>query len=189
MGRPRQPPTRYSVLAVCTANLCRSPVMQYLLAEALGPNSSIRSAGTDAVGGAPMHPLSLEVLADRGIDGSSFRSAPLRLDLIDRAHLILTAEGSHRKAVLAMRPNAASRTFTLFQFARLVDSSRAGGERYLGAAIARAHRERIGAVVDDDLADPIGRPRATFVEMADRVAAAAVTIAREAGASTARPGP
>lgn len=178
----------HDVLAVCTANHCRSPVMQYMLAAALGESCTVRSAGTAAVDGVAMHPLAIEVLAARGIDGSAFRSTQLRIAMIDQADLILTAETTHRSAVVALCPNAVNRTFTLLQFARLLQLDHDDSQRDLRRALARAHRGRIGASGNDDLPDPMGSPLPAFAAMADSVISAAATIAAEAGVSTGGPG-
>ena len=45
----------FSILAVCTGNVCRSPAVERLLASKLGPTVSVRSAGTHALVG---HPIS-----------------------------------------------------------------------------------------------------------------------------------
>ncbi len=187
---------RYTVLAVCTANHCRSPVMQFLLGEALGADFDVWSAGVDADDGVPMHPLAIEVLAARGIDGSHFRSRHLRPAMIDEADLVLTADATHRSAVVALRPAAVNRTFALKQFARLLASTHATGHPGVSGdpgvsgvsggtgvaqAIDRARRARVGSTGDDDLADPIGRSADAFVAMAVDVTRAAATIAAEAG--------
>ena len=75
----------FSVLFVCTGNVCRSPVAELvtrrLLADKFGPEDAARfavsSAGTNAVLGEPMDPLSRAELADVGFEGeeaSHFRS-------------------------------------------------------------------------------------------------------------------
>ena len=92
----------FSVLFVCTGNVCRSPVAELvtrrLLADNFGPEEATRfavsSAGTHAAVGEPMDPLSRAELADMGVDGdevSGFRSCPVTANVIQAADLILTA--------------------------------------------------------------------------------------------------
>ena len=45
----------FSILAVCTGNVCRSPAVERLLASKLGPTVRVSSAGTHALVG---HPIS-----------------------------------------------------------------------------------------------------------------------------------
>ena len=43
----------FSILTVCTGNVCRSPAVERLLASKLGPTVSVASAGTHALVGHP----------------------------------------------------------------------------------------------------------------------------------------
>lgn len=181
-SRPATPTrTRYRILVVCSANRCRSPAMQFLLQAALGRGYAVRSAGVDAVDGASIHPLTAQALSGFGIDASEFRSRSLQIPLIEQADLILTAEATHRSAVVSLRPNAVNRTFTMLQFARLVrftgDRPRGGLEHAIDVAL----RHRVGAAGDDDLADPVALPLSAHVAMTQLVAEAAATIAVAAG--------
>ena len=58
-GRP------FTVLAVCTGNICRSPAVERLLVAELGPGSDVHvvSAGVGAVVGAPISPPMAALLA------------------------------------------------------------------------------------------------------------------------------
>ena len=123
----------FSVLFVCTGNVCRSPVAELvarrLLADKLGPEEAARfavsSAGTSAAVGEPMDPLSRAELADVGLVGdeaSSFRSRPVTAEAIQAADLILTADRNHRSTVVQLAPGALGKTFCLREFARLLSS-------------------------------------------------------------------
>jgi protein-tyrosine phosphatase len=123
MGRGREPLTRHSgalmtarVLVVCTANICRSPTAAGLLAARLGPSVDVVSRGVKALPGAPMCPRSAQWL---GRDVTPHASAPLTLADVRAATVILTASPRHRSAVVALRPSAQVRTFTLAQAARI----------------------------------------------------------------------
>ena len=54
-GKSLMPQEVFSILAVCTGNVCRSPAVERLLASKLGPTVSVSSAGTHALVG---HPIS-----------------------------------------------------------------------------------------------------------------------------------
>ena len=90
----------------------------------------------------------------------------LDLGLVEAADLILTAEGSHRKAVLQLEPLSFRRVFTFLEFGRLG----AAMERLTGPLTEFSLRERVEAVAAergagdpvepaaDDIADPFGAP-------------------------------
>ena len=44
----------FSILTVCTGNICRSPAVERLLTRKLGPTVSVSSAGTHALVGHPI---------------------------------------------------------------------------------------------------------------------------------------
>ena len=111
----------FSILVVCSANICRSPYTQALLqdwAAVTGREDEITvsSAGVAAYPGDPMcgH-------APDHARVDPFAHAARELDpamLID-ADLILTAERSQRGAVARMLPSSRPRLFTLRQAGRL----------------------------------------------------------------------
>lgn len=112
------------VLFVCTANLCRSSMAELLLRErspAQRRTWHVRSAGTSAVDGRPMHPHTAKVLAERGIRAPNWRSHALTPAEVEQADLILTAEEEHRATVGRIASTALSRTWTLLHFAYLVN--------------------------------------------------------------------
>lgn len=117
---------------------------------------SVSSAGLSAADEQPIHRLAGRVLGEHGISAEQFRSRRLSADLVAASDLILTAERSHRREVTAIDPRAAGRTFTIKQFARLVDTEPQATD---GATLLERARQRQGIVVgdDDDIADPVGR--------------------------------
>ncbi len=105
------------VLVVCTANICRSPTAAGLLAARLGPTVEVVSRGVKAMPGAPMCTRSADWLGPA--TDRVHASAPLTLADVRAATVILTASPRHRSAVVALRPSAQVRTFTLAQAARI----------------------------------------------------------------------
>ncbi len=176
----------FTVLVVCTANQCRSPMAEYLLRAALvGAGIDARttdevaavgepaggwvvgSAGTRTRGGRPMDPAALAVLAERGIDGAGFVGRGLTQQLISDADLILTATRDHRGQAAQLNPTALARLFTIKQFGYLAGAAAAApvgplDPRAIGSdliARVRAARSQVpGRTAEDDLADPVGRP-------------------------------
>jgi protein-tyrosine phosphatase len=165
-------------------------MMEVILRDAIaasgGPAWQIESAGTHATDGMPMHDEARSVLTERGFTVRSFRARRLSLELIDAADLILTAESGHRSAVVALRPGAVNRAFTLVQFARLADAAGpTDGDGGVANLVARARRARSRSRPgDDELPDPIGGPRLAFEVTADRIADAVATIAAARGIAT-----
>jgi protein-tyrosine phosphatase len=158
------------VLLVCTANICRSPAAERLLAGRLGPSIEFFSRGTRSVPGAGMCEVAAGwVLMNGGDASGGHTSRPLELADIKASTLILTASQRHRAKVIELRPSAQVRTFTLAQAARIAQWHRsardapppAGADlpdRLLWLAEELdAHRgsaPRPGPESADDLADP-----------------------------------
>ena len=107
-----------SVLFVCTANRCRSPLAEAFLrswlADAVGVN--ISSCGNpDCVGDQPATVDAIEAGRRRGVDLSTHRSRPLTSDLVDAADLIVAMESTHVGEVALLDQRAWNRTFTLVE--------------------------------------------------------------------------
>ena len=166
---------RFGILFVCTGNQCRSPVAEVLarrlLAERFGSEHAARfdvsSAGTQAVRGESIDPLTRAELVAVGVDDeASFSdSAPLSVDMIGSADLVLTAERAHRSVVVQQAPTALGKTFCLREFARLMASVECDGMPADPVALARAAvvaaRDNRGLIPsvppsEDDIADPKG---------------------------------
>ena len=96
------------IVAVCTANTCRSPMAAALLQHALQgqpePLRSLRvtSAGVAARGGEPVSANSVAALRKVGLDISGHRSRVLTPELLREATLILCMTESHRMMVQLM---------------------------------------------------------------------------------------
>lgn len=115
------------MLAVCTANICRSPAAAALLQRALSPilpGLSITSAGTVAAAGHPACDLSGALvggyLAAYGPNSAEsppqeHRSRRVTADDLERSDLILALDRGHRAALARLLPSSRPRTFTLRQ--------------------------------------------------------------------------
>lgn len=85
-----------NVLFLCTGNSCRSQMAEALLRKHAGDRFNALSAGMEPKG---VHPLTVKVLKEEGIDTSKLRSKDISeyLGLIPVHHLIVVcgnAEGS-----------------------------------------------------------------------------------------------
>jgi protein-tyrosine phosphatase len=176
----------FRILHVCTGNICRSPMAERLtragLERRLGPDADrflVESAGTWGHSGSPMEPHALSTLASYGIDGADFRARELVAEHVVGADLVLGATREHRAAAVVLHPRAASRTFTLREFARLVSAVEpaqltADDVVERARALVRAAAGRRGLVPpdspsDDDLVDPYQGPERGFAACGELV--------------------
>ncbi|MFY1698236.1 MULTISPECIES: phosphotyrosine protein phosphatase [unclassified Solwaraspora] len=189
----------FTVLHVCMGNICRSPMAERLLVLAVAERLDRLppTAGTSAVeellhshsagtggwhAGEEMNPPAARQVIGRGGDTDGFAARKLRSDQIDAADLILTATADQLEYVVALRPDAADRTFVLGEFGRLLpavdvtalpavapnpEAVYARGVA-LVAAVA-AVRDDAGPQPGDDLDDPWGRGDHTFARVADEI--------------------
>jgi len=176
---------------VCHANHCRSPMMELLLRDSLasaGPTAAplvVTSAGTYAYPDVPAHPSVIQVLAERGVDASGWRSATLDAATVRAADLVVTAAAEQRRDVVALAgPGAAAKTFTLLDLAAWLEAAPPPGEgpregpgAAVNALLSRAAdgRKRSGVAAHErDLPDPMGRSMRQFRLCRRRVEAALV---------------
>lgn len=107
-----------SVLFVCTANVCRSPMAMALWRKKLGAAADdwrIASAGTWAMDGERAASLAQAVLAGREIDLSTHRSRSVTREMLRPFNLILTMERGHKEALRAEFPEFATRIYLLHE--------------------------------------------------------------------------
>lgn len=180
----------FTLLVVCTGNICRSPMAERLgeayLAETLGDSAGIElvSAGTRAVVGSPMDPASARALEQLGGDPRDFRAGQLTEAVAARADLALTMTRAHRAAVLAHAPRAMARTFTLREAAGLLDllgpvDDLPGEPRDRARALVTrmgTARSRRPSGPDDDIADPVGQDDDVHLRTASAIREALVPV-------------
>ncbi|RFU21299.1 arsenate reductase/protein-tyrosine-phosphatase family protein [Geodermatophilus marinus] len=192
MPRHWTPEPVFSVLLVCTGNICRSALAERLgrayLDEALGDAAGqvqLSSAGVQGVEGSAMHPDSALVLRGLGGDPEGFVARRLVEDLAIDADLTLTMTRQHRRDVLKAAPRALNKTFTLREAADLVRLVGADADlpgeglaeraRALVREMAAARSRRQGGG-GDDIGDPIGLPVEAHQEAGEAVAGALVPV-------------
>ncbi|MEU5905998.1 phosphotyrosine protein phosphatase [Micromonospora sp. NPDC047527] len=187
----------FTVLHVCMGNICRSPMAERLLALAVRERLARRSqdpAGAEELlhshsagtggwhAGEEMNPPAARQVIGRGGDVEGFAARKLRSDLIDAADLVLTATADQQEYVVALRPDAAARTFVLGEFGRLLaavdtaalpaaEATPEGVYARGVALVAAAHGNRLGTSLlpTDDLDDPWGRGDQCFSRVADEI--------------------
>lgn len=161
---------RIEILTVCTGNICRSPLAQYILQRDLdqrGVPADVTSAGLLREG-IPAADEVVELLDARGLDARSHRSRTISPDVLRSADLVIGMAREHVREVVLLQPALFARTFTLRE---LVWRGREIGRRLpsesLGDWLARLGIDRrpsdvLGASELDDIADPIGHRFAVF---------------------------
>jgi len=107
-----------SILFICTANQCRSPMAEVIGRDRLtrrypATEWRIGSAGVRAVDGYPATPASATVAGRHGFDLSRHSSRPLSPALVAETDLLVTMEMAHKRAILAAFPESEARVFTL----------------------------------------------------------------------------
>ncbi len=191
------------LLFVCTGNMCRSAAAERILATwTAGADApvAVRSAGTRALTGRPLHPRTLRALQPHSIDAGRFSSRRLTEADVDWADVVLTMTSAHREEVLAVSPRGLQKSFTLLEAAALCAAISpdglppAPGRR--GEVLAEALRQtrlRYARAQgpDFDVPDPIDGPEEMHAEVVQRIAAALDVIASalDSGTSAAKTGP
>lgn len=162
-----------TVLFVCTANLCRSPLAAAMFANRAERRRlavSTTSAGLLA-GDHPVPDAGLRVAAERGLDLSRHRSRSLDDAMLDGADLIVTMAREHSRAVVAMQPDAFSRVATLGELdSWLADRPvprHAHLRPWVEAASGGRPRSLLLGVGPDDVPDPMGRRLRVWRDVAD----------------------
>ena len=177
-ARPSAP---FRILVVCTANQCRSPLVEFALRRRCrqqGLDWSISSAGTRAMPGEPVHPYVRRLLEGHGDDQAGWASQRLSAELIGSADLVLASALDNRNQAVRLCPEAATRTFLLLPFARAcgVWADGLGTTRDSAETLRRRVaeiRQRLPATEQGaDLPDPIGRRYRVFRQL-DRTVEAA----------------
>ena len=177
--------SQFTVLFVCTGNVCRSPLAELLLRQSINtPSITTLSAGTQAMVGHQMPEIQRDIAAQLGLETSEqHRAQQLTLQHIESADLILGMERQHRSEAVKLSPRALRRTFTLREFARitevvpnedisfgestdLVENMKVVVE---AAAVNRGLVTTFEDPEDDNVVDPYRRSQQTYMESRDQV--------------------
>lgn len=153
------------LLVLCTGNICRSPIGERLLQQALdarGVRARVHSAGF-VLDGRPISDESLELLAARGIDASDHVSRIVDAEMIGRADVVLGMAREHVREAVLLDRSALDRCFTLRELVRRAEIM---GPRQPGLAFVdwlrlaggdRTPASLLGNSPEDDIEDPMGR--------------------------------
>ena len=188
--------TDFSILTVCTGNICRSPLAEQLLRTGLidWQEVTVSSAGTGALVGEPMTDQAQALSRRYGGDKPENHVArALALEQLREAGLVLALSLEHRRAIVEMLPRGARHTFTLREFARLLvgitdedleDVAALDGSDRAGrlAALVEVAASRRGLVEppdspeDDNVVDPYRQTDEVYQLSADQIVPAVNTV-------------
>ncbi|MBD8467486.1 low molecular weight phosphatase family protein [Plantibacter sp. CFBP 8798] len=170
----------FSVLFVCTGNICRSALGAQLLKARLdgagitagGHLIRVSSAGTGMQAGLTMPSEVVEQSRRFGGDPSNHVARQLDRDIVAEADLILTATREHRSDVARLLPRASRVTFTVPQFARLVAETEPAADLWELVAEVAAERGLVPPPAnadDDDIEDPYRRSAETYARVGAQI--------------------
>ena len=113
-----------SVLFVCTGNLHRSPMAEYLFKEMISDHSDwqISSAGTYTRNGIPTNNEVLTVLKSYDIDASAHRTQVINRRKVHSHNLVLCMASNHKEALRAEFPDLKERIYLLSEMAGYLES-------------------------------------------------------------------
>lgn len=166
------------MLFLCTGNICRTPMAVGFfraLADRYGIDATADSAGL-SFDGRPATPDGVAVMAERGIDTSDHRSRIMTVDHLRDADLVIGLAREHLREAVVLERDCFPKAFTLKELVRRGEAD--GGRRRSDESIDdwvrrlgadRVPRDLIGDDPDDDVADPIGRPRKHYQATADEI--------------------
>ncbi|MFD9702538.1 low molecular weight phosphatase family protein [Lentzea sp. NPDC059081] len=173
----------HPVLVLCTANEFRSPLTSHLLASVAGTGLVFTSAGLRAREGDPVAEVVRDLLAERGIDASGFRSRRVTDALLAEAGTVIAMTRAELSDALRLRPRALSSAVTLGELAAAAEHV---GEAEWDALVATAIARR-GTTDVDDVPDPSAAGQKVTEEVVARIVRCTDAIGTSIGAGlTAR---
>jgi protein-tyrosine phosphatase len=110
------------ILVVCTANVCRSPLVASLLQQkiahfGLAGAVMVESAGVRAVAGDEVDPMIVAMLDRAGVELAAKYATPVAERALQEADLVLVMEEAHRQSLFYRLPSALPKVFLLSELA------------------------------------------------------------------------
>lgn len=185
----------FRILVVCTGNICRSPLTEALLRERLEATlgtgtTSVSSAGTAGVVGAPMDVLAAREAERIGVVIGDHRARRLTGSTVSAANLVIGLSREHRAAAVGLEPRANRWAFTVLELAAILPRL----EALKADAPPTRLVDRLSALVEDsamrrgsilasgeiplDIEDPYRRAVEVHRRVAEDIEAAVDTVVR-----------
>jgi protein-tyrosine phosphatase len=120
-----------SLLVLCEANICRSPLAEHILRNLTG--LTLNSAGLSARSGDPADPVCHKMAEELGIDLTRHQSRPVNDDLLRSADLTLVMTSGHKRRLSERYPQFSGKIMRLGHW---IDG---------GISISDPHRKSIDA--------------------------------------------
>lgn len=123
------------ILTLCTGNICRSPLAEYLLRQQLeqrGKPAQVSSAGIGALVGHEADEDTQSVALKHGIDLSAHQARQLSVEILRQSDLILAMEKHHMEYAARLDPASRGKLFLLghWNHAEVPDPYRLGREQH-----------------------------------------------------------
>lgn len=183
----------FTILTVCTGNVCRSPLAEALFRQSLaGLPITVHSTGTHALVDHHMPKPQLQIAHALEIeDAEAHRAKQLTREHVESADLILGMGREHRGAAVEISPRALRKAFTLRELARI---SQSVPEEELHTNGVRGPRGKLRKAVeaaalnrgialpakkpeDNDVIDPYRRSQEAYLASRDQMVPAVQTVA------------
>lgn len=112
----------FTILTVCSGNICRSPLAEQLLRVGLAswPEVTLASAGTIGLTGRAMPHEAADLSRHFGGEPAGHVARVLTAEHLSEANLVFAMSREHRRAIVELFPKAIRYTFTIREFARLI---------------------------------------------------------------------
>ena len=113
---------RYRVTFVCTGNICRSPIAEVVVADALERAGLADRVRVDSAGTAGWHagdgadPRAVAALRAAGFDGSAHRAREVDRQALATTDLVVALDSGHARDLRRLVPDAADRVRLLRSF-------------------------------------------------------------------------
>lgn len=113
----------FRVLFVCTGNICRSAIAEQVLRARYGSDEVVfSSAGTGALVGSAMPEQAAEISRHLGGTPDTHSGRQLTQSIVADSDLVIALTREHRSDIVRTHPRANRYTFTLREFARVIES-------------------------------------------------------------------
>ena len=156
--------TEESILVVCAANVCRSPLAELLLQRGLGPSAGITvtSAGVRATAGDTICTEVAHLHGDEAWRESAdaHRARAVTAEMIEHASIVLAASRDIRGELVRLAPRSRDWMFTIKEAAHLGEGFSSAAEDRVVEYVAHLDRARSRAVplaAPDDLGSRLRR--------------------------------